>query len=203
MVSSCRGAEFCPPLLTESSSSDCSSDESESDDNTAAEAFADAADRWKVQGMKSFYLDSASRQLYCWDQPTGILFLYAGDACRPIWKASHPEDNATIWQTLPLPPTDAASLNANPQGAREVSLHVLRAQGAAKGAPICVREQLSAKAAIWGLHPSAVTRLQELPVPGLEYLLATFIPNRNTMNVSKALMRTLMAGESGGRRRWR
>lgn len=98
--------------------------------------FKEARDRWKVDGFKCYYLSTVDRQLYVWDQPSGILFLYcpnqslhlteapaAGEhsysntGCLPLWTAQNPGAGAEIWTRLPLPPTDPASGSAVSGGA--------------------------------------------------------------------------------------
>jgi len=76
------------------------------------QAYSQAIDRWQVQGLKSFYLHSASEVLYVWDQAQTVLHRFRPETeeCTPVWSAN---DRGTakdaIWQTLPLPPTDAAA----------------------------------------------------------------------------------------------
>eukprot|EP00435_Cladocopium_sp_Y103_P004108 s3398_g1.t1 len=79
-------------------------------------AFADAKDRWKIDGatMKGYYLHSESGYLYIWHQATGVLYehLQSTGQCQAVWSSAVPQLNAEIWTVLPLPPTDPASMQA-------------------------------------------------------------------------------------------
>jgi len=146
--------------------------------------FGDAKDRWKIDGrtMKCFYLHSESGYLYCWDQPTGILYEYgqATGQCQAVWSSAVPELNAELWTVLPLPPTDPASLQMAiaqsgnlPNVDVFLILTVAHEAGAqvpadvieAAGDEFCSRSEL---------EPQARARLRELPPAGQGFAIQNF-----------------------------
>lgn len=160
--------------------------------------FGDAKDRWKIDGrsMKGFYLHSESGYLYCWDQPRGILYEYEQDdgVCHVVWKAALPTVNAAIWQVLPLPPTDPASLQAAqtqsgclPNADVYLVLTIAHEAGsqlpddvlAAAAEEFCSRLQL---------HSRASQRLRRLPPAGQHFIIQNFRCEEDEQAKSEALL---------------
>ncbi|CAE8691868.1 unnamed protein product [Polarella glacialis] len=198
-MKSCHGSEFTPLFGARACSDDeeNASDEEDADcEEGSAEgssdagfdedeidpledingAFADAKDRWKIDGetLKGFYLHSPTGQLFSWDQAKGVLYEYNRQSgeCVPIWAAGNPQLSAEIWAVLPLPPTDPASLQCgqNVQSGKFLCiLHISRARAAERAAvassDFCIR---------LGLDGRALTMLQTLPPQGQAYVLRTF-----------------------------
>jgi len=101
-------------------------------------AFADAVDKWKIDGeggLKGYYLHSPSGRLFSWDQPKGVLYEYDinSGTCKPIWNAQNAAENAEIWTLLPLPPTDPAASNAAQPQEELPSIQVAIPEGATPG----------------------------------------------------------------------
>jgi len=79
--------------------------------------FASAQDRWNVDegSERCTYWHTETGCCFEWHQSVGILLQYAekqengNHAKFPIWSLDCPEENAWIWDSLPLPPTDPAS----------------------------------------------------------------------------------------------
>merc|ERR1740116_645631 len=121
--------------------------------------------------MKCFYLHSGSGYLYCWDQPTGILYEYgqATGQCQAVWSSAVPELNAELWTVLPLPPTDPASLQmAIAQSGNLPNVDVfliLTVAHEAAGDEFCSRSELEAQAR---------ARLRELPPAGQGFAIQNF-----------------------------
>eukprot|EP00445_Apocalathium_hangoei_P016542 CAMPEP_0203906572 /NCGR_PEP_ID=MMETSP0359-20131031/48167_1 /ASSEMBLY_ACC=CAM_ASM_000338 /TAXON_ID=268821 /ORGANISM="Scrippsiella Hangoei, Strain SHTV-5" /LENGTH=321 /DNA_ID=CAMNT_0050831227 /DNA_START=50 /DNA_END=1011 /DNA_ORIENTATION=+ len=176
-------------------------------------AFADARDRWKIDGetLKGFYLHSPTRQLFGWNQARGVLYEYnrASGECIAVWAACQPQVNAELWTVLPLPPTDPASMQAaaasavaspalggggsavNSTGSSNVlcMLHLSRARAAERAhgfaADFCQR---------LGLDGRAMDALEELAPPGQAYVLRTFCaPGRDASGALRRQVRHLQA----------
>eukprot|EP00397_Hematodinium_sp_SG-2012_P036127 GEMP01038962.1.p1 GENE.GEMP01038962.1~~GEMP01038962.1.p1 ORF type:complete len:471 (+),score=112.79 GEMP01038962.1:145-1557(+) len=107
-------------------------------------AFADAADRWKIDGeggLKGLYLHSPSGRLFSWDQPKGVLYEFDSSTgnCDPIWNAANAAENAEIWTLLPLPPTDPAAAGVTNTAEELPSIQVAIPEGATPGQVLQVR----------------------------------------------------------------
>lgn len=220
-MQSCRGHEFTPIFGLKATSDESSSSSEDASGAEGAEpgegeeartpsdtapgevdpgedvvgAFADAADRWKIDAstLKGFYLHSATGELFSWEQARGLLYKYdhqRGD-CDVVWAASSPQVNAEIWTHLPLPPTDPASL-AQPAAPTRAArflcvLHLSRARAEqrakAASADFCAR---------LGLDDRALAALQSLVPPGQFFVHRTFCaPGRDPSGALRRQVRNL------------
>lgn len=160
--------------------------------------FQDAKDRWKIDGqtMKGYYLHTESGYLYCWDQPTGILYEFCQSTgqCQTVWSSAAPEINAGLWTVLPLPPTDPAALQASfAQSAElpniDVFLILTVAHESGKQVPTDVLETAADDfAARLQLEPLARQRLRTLPPAGQGYCMHNFRGEGDGFELSKLLI---------------
>jgi len=176
---------------------------------TMRRAFSDAKDQWKIDGatMKSFYLHSESGYLYCWDQPTGILYEYEQSTgqCQTVWSSAVPQLNAELWTVLPLPPTDPASLQASMvQSGNLPNIDVFLVLTIAHEAGRQVPEDVLVTAVdefcgTLDLQPQARRRMRELPPAGQGFVIQNFRGSGG--NTSEELV-AYVAGLQRGRPPW-
>ena len=141
-----------------------------------------------AESLKCFYLHSATRQLYSWDQARGILYEYVRESgeCRAIWAANAAHLSSEIWTILPLPPTDPASMQTT--GSTDVLciLHLCRYRAATRAATasadFCERLRLDER---------ALDALLSLPPAGQAYVLRTFCAPES--NPTQALIRQVQS----------
>eukprot|EP00929_Paragymnodinium_shiwhaense_P112858 TRINITY_DN81123_c0_g1_i1.p1 TRINITY_DN81123_c0_g1~~TRINITY_DN81123_c0_g1_i1.p1 ORF type:complete len:490 (-),score=129.00 TRINITY_DN81123_c0_g1_i1:134-1603(-) len=160
------------------------------------QTFKDAKDQWKVDGatMKCLYLHSESGYLYCWDQPTGILYEYAPSTgqCQAVWTAAVPQLNAELWTVLPMPPTDPASLQASIAQSGylpniDVYLNLTVAHESGYQMPRDVMQSaVEDFIARWSLRPNAQARLKQMTIPGQFWVMQNF--RDDSEDPSKALV---------------
>lgn len=157
---------------------------SKSDVRALCRTFADAKDRWKIDGgtLKGFYLHSQSGYLYTWDQAKGMLYEYQQSTgqCQAVWTAKVPSLNAEIWKVLPLPPTDpAALLQAQAQTGVAPSLDVYLVLTVAheKGSHLpkdVLQSACKEFCSRFELNEEAREKLGELPPAGQHFVIQNF-----------------------------
>ncbi|CAK9066050.1 unnamed protein product [Durusdinium trenchii] len=160
-------------------------------------AFADAKDRWKIDGntMKGYYLHSESGYLYIWHQATGVLYehLQSSGQCQAVWSSAVPQLNAEIWTVLPLPPTDPASMQASSVSNGElpnidVFINLTVAHEADKQIPAdLLQAALEGFSLRWELRPQETKKITRLPPAGQCYALQNFRGPKDEGSMAEAL----------------
>lgn len=160
-------------------------------------AFADAKDRWKIDGatMKGYYLHSESGYLYIWHQATGILYehLQSTGQCQAVWSSAVPQLNAEIWTVLPLPPTDPASMQATSVSNGElpnidVFINLTVAHEANKQIPKDLLQAAVEDFSIrWELRPQEARKIGRLPPAGQCFALQNFRGSKDQRSTAEAL----------------
>ncbi|CAD7965197.1 unnamed protein product [Amoebophrya sp. A120] len=120
----------------------------DAEEDPLLELYKDAIDRWQVDTEnhnpktsatafpKCYYLESKTKQLFIWDQNSGVLFQFEKETqdVMPIWQSGNAAVNAEIWTRIPIPPTDANYGATNHQlssGVEQANLLNQQQQGAA------------------------------------------------------------------------